>query len=565
VLAARFDTARLAALLGAPAALLYAELAGGAPSARRAALTAALFFGAKAAGRKPRPVAIATTAIAVLVTMDPDRVLDPGLALSVVATLAILGGLGGLVTAEESTGQALTEGQRAMQPLLTAAHISARATIATAPIVWWCFGSVPAVSVVANVVLAPLAGALLLPAALAHTGVACLAPIVSGPTAWVFEHAEAAFTAASSLFAAVPLGHDLPPPTLPQGLAASVGALGLLSVRGARKALFVAVATTLVLGLLEVHVRTVERPKGTLRVTFVDVDQGDAALIDLPDGSLMVIDGGGGSAHPGRRALLPLLAARRRSRVDVAVLTHPHPDHYEGLIDLVDALPVGELWDSGQAEAESWNGNSAVAVHGGTDEVRGAARVQTSRRVRHSRTLGNGNGASAASLLAAARRAGTTVLGPSDICGAPRDFGGAEVRILAPCPSYDPGYDPNDNSIVLSLRFRERSFLFTGDAEGFEESVLSEFGDALAADVLKVPHHGSRTSSSAAFLELVRPRLSVISAGVENRFGHPHGEVFRRLAGIGRVLATNRDGGVQVVTDGHTMEVRPYHGPRFEL
>src|SRR5262249_62192309 len=138
-----------------------------------------------------------------------------------------------------------------------------------------------------------------------------------------------------------------------QGLVIAATATLVLLARNMRARLLVIGLALASLALLEWRLRSAEQPTGRLRATFLDVGQGDAALIDLPDGSAMLIDAGGspgGGVDPGAAVLLPLLQARRRTQLDIAVLTHPHPDHYGGFGALVGALPIRELWDTGQAE-----------------------------------------------------------------------------------------------------------------------------------------------------------------------------------------------------------------------
>jgi competence protein ComEC len=202
------------------------------------------------------------------------------------------------------------------------------------------------------------------------------------------------------------------------------------------------------------------------------------------------------------------------------ILSHPHPDHFTGLATGLDGVRVGSLWDTGQGEREGVGGAYAV-------------------------------------LLANARQNHVRILRPHEFCGA-RDLGGARVEVLAPCPDSTPDRGPNDNSIVVRITYGARAFLFVGDAESEEERDLVALGGArLRADVLKVGHHGSRTSSSPAFIQAVSPSAAVISLGVRNRFGHPHPSTLRTLASARvRIFRTDQDGEVTAWTDGTRLEVR---------
>lgn len=494
-LASRLDVSRVAKGLGVPIALGYALLVGDAPSAWRAALTASVAWTLAAAGRRAHPVTVTAAAAVLIAVLRPGDLPRPGFLLSIVATAALVSA----PPAPQSWARA-------------GLVVSARTTIATAPFVAWMFGQVPLVGLLANLVVVPLAGGLLLPACALHAAVALIAPPLAHATAPVVELASGAFLAASEVFALVPFGRDVPPLDLLQGVVLAAGSLALLSARTWRARAAVIVIGVVALGGAELWLRHREQPTGAMRLTFLDVGQGDGALVDLPDGRLMVVDAGGaahGGPDPGEHVLVPLLRARRRARVDVLVLSHPHPDHYGGAAALVEALEIGEVWDTGQGEAEQPDGTLAQ-------------------------------------LLARARARGAVVRGPAELCGREHRFGAARARVLWPCPSFDAGWGPNDNSLVVELEHAGRRVWLTGDVEAHAEASLVA-GRPAPIDVLKVAHHGSRTSSAAALLEALRPRIAVASMGRHNRFGHPHDEVWSRLrAHAPCALRTDAHGGVVV-------------------
>jgi competence protein ComEC len=331
-----------------------------------------------------------------------------------------------------------------------------------------------------------------------------------------------AFLRGCAAFSAINPHVALPVLSLGQGIALSTAACVLLLARRASIRCSAGILGVIAALMLEWQLRRVEQPEGSLRATFLDVGQGDATLIDLPNGQSMLIDAGGnpqGGADPGERVLVPLLRARRRAHIDLVVLTHPHPDHFGGLSAVLENVKVGEFWDSGQSAAE-------------------ADFSATSRQ--------------ALALVHKARAGGARVLYPPQLCGRPRNFGAARVEVLWPCPDIDAGFDPNDNSLVLRVSYGKRALLFTGDIEAHAESELLASGARLRADVLKVPHHGSRTSSSSALLAAIAPSLAVISAGAVNPFGHPHSEVVARLRmQIRRVIDLGQHGGSVLTIDSH--------------
>ncbi len=255
-----------------------------------------------------------------------------------------------------------------------------------------------------------------------------------------------------------------------------------------------------------------------LRVTFLDVGQGDSLVIETPSGKVLVVDTGGvardGGDNQGQRVVVPFLQSEGVNRIDALLLTHPHADHIGGAKTLIERFPVGLLMDNGQASASPLM----------------TAYLDAAR---------------ARSLSYKAARPGQQI-----DCG-----DGAMLKILAPTEAATHG-SPNNASLVARLEFGQVAFLLTGDAEAEEEEDLLARGANLACDVLKTGHHGSRTSSTSDFLAAAHPRAAVISVGARNLYADPNPEVVARLqAGGAQVYRTDERGAITCRTNGQTVEI----------
>jgi competence protein ComEC len=285
------------------------------------------------------------------------------------------------------------------------------------------------------------------------------------------------------------------------------------------------------------------RTEEKLAVHFLDVGQGDAAVIVFPRGSIMVIDAGGemsftrqsgpraqeeplegfeqrpgGEFRVGEAVVSRLLWSQRRTAVNYIIATHAHADHTGGFIDIIKNFPVGQAIIGNAPDAAPEYERFKDALTSSNTPLR---RVAAGERY---------------------------------------EIEGVVIDVLWPPASIGP-LSENDSSIVLRLKHGGVSVLLAGDIEQAAEEALVQSGVDLQADILKVPHHGSKTSSSEAFIDRVRPSYGVISVGERSRFGHPADTVVNRYLARGvKLFQTGRDGMITVESDGATLKVRSYHG-----
>lgn len=252
-----------------------------------------------------------------------------------------------------------------------------------------------------------------------------------------------------------------------------------------------------------------------LEVTFINVGQGDCTLIHFPNGKNILIDSGGNSGNSsfdvGRQVVVPYLIRRGIMQLDAVVVSHFHDDHAEGILSVMDEIPVKIL----------------------------ILPVREEQVPLHKKLLEK----------ARAYNAGVYYVSRKDYISIDKNF---NMDILWPNIAYDKKsiYNENNESLVLRLDYGSISFLFTGDIEEETERCLLEMGDNIDVDVLKVAHHGSNTSSTDSFLNAASPQYAVISVGRNNNFGHPAEEVLKRLEKYGMsIYRTDLNGTVTFIAD----------------
>ncbi|MBK9261487.1 MAG: DNA internalization-related competence protein ComEC/Rec2 [Polyangiaceae bacterium] len=514
VLAARYDVGRFSAAFAIPTSWLYADFAGGSGSALRAAgmLSAAMLI--RTLALRPNGVRAFGVSLFVAVVIDPLVGSDPSFVLSAAATAGLLG-------LDRPIARFIVRGPAPLQLVLRPIATTLAAMIGCTPFLAMITPNISVLGILANLVAGPIGELAALPVCLAHTVLAWLPPVeqgaaVIGGGALLFVRAVARVT--SDLGGVV----TFPPPTPAHlaTIAVTALAMGLASGKLRRAA---ALATGLAMLLLvEVLAMRASAVPGKLRVRALDVGQGDSLLVDLPNGMTMLVDGGGFMGSPvdtGTRVVLPVLRAMRRDRVDIVVLSHPHPDHFGGLASTLPSIEVGEFWDTGQGEE-----------HGAGPVYK---RMMADLRTRNVR-----------------------IRKPDELCGK-HVLGGATIEVLSPCPGFVPDESANDNSFVLRITYGRRAVLLVGDAEAeAERTLLARNPAVLRADLLKIGHHGSRTSTTPAFLEAVSPSAALVCSGVRNRYGHPDPGVLQRLEARGvAALRTDRGGDIVWETDGERVRM----------
>jgi competence protein ComEC len=267
--------------------------------------------------------------------------------------------------------------------------------------------------------------------------------------------------------------------------------------------------------ILSLNILTKLKP-ATLRVTFFDVGQGDAALLHTPGDKYILIDAGAWSPgyNSGKAVILPHIKSAGIQKLDAVILSHPHADHIGGIIELINSIPINVIYNSGYEYSSNL--------------YQSYLRLASEKSI-PVKPLVSGD---------------TLALDPSML-----------FFVLGPDGNIHSS-DPNEHSIVLNIIYGESEFLFTGDAgEEQEERLVHAYNNLLDTDLLKVGHHGSRTSSGTAFLQTVTPEVAVVSLAKRNRFHHPHREALNRLYRTkAELLFTSLERAIIVESDGKSIK-----------
>ncbi|WP_095982555.1 DNA internalization-related competence protein ComEC/Rec2 [Melittangium boletus] len=516
----RVEARRLAAPVCVPFVWAYVVFTGNQPPAVRSAVMATVVLLGLALWRRADGLNSLAAAAALLVVWQPSSVADLSLQLSFLAVFSLLLLTPALREAlpvpppdpRESRRLARLWG-KTRETVLETFCASGAVTLASLPLVAATFGRVSLAGFVSNIVCLPLCGVL---TGFAAGGAALhvVAPWLATPLLWGGAWASQVLLWLTRFFAHVPLATlDVPAFGLGASLLFGCGlACWALGERRWRLGGLLAPGA-LGLALLLPHLM----PEPGLRITFLSVGQGDGMVLSSR-GHHALLDGGGvpGGADPGLRVVVPFLQAARIDRLDLAVLSHPHPDHALGLISALRQVPTERLWLPAGSTDGPLSRQLITAAAGATvEEVQRGHAVYT--------------------------------------------LGEATLEVLGPPEDRELMEGVNDRSVVLLVRHGDVTVLLPGDVEEEGEAALLESGRLGPVTVLKAPHHGSRTSSSEGLLAALRPRFAIFCVGRRNRFGFPHPQVEARYRALGtECLRTDLQGAITLESDGHDVRLSAF-------
>lgn len=521
---------QIAAAVSLPVLIIYALISGMGTPAVRSLVMVTVYMLALVLGRKGQWLNSLSLASIIILLWQPQALFDLSFQLSFLAVLCI--GCASGISREEHTGH---EGMgrnmrihRSVAGLRSMATVTAAAVLGTTPLVAAAFKQFSLISPVTNLIITPLVCFVVLPLGFITTIASAIFGISFAPLNGMTDTVTVFTLKAIKYFSGLRCADIRVPMPAFAETALYFPALAIaLKVKRPWRALPL-------IAVVAVYIVRSSLPGEGLTVTFLDIGQGDASVMELPDGKIILIDGGTREPDAGRRVIAPFLWARGIRRIDYAVLSHPHPDHYGGLSYVLNHFSIGEIW---------LNGRLTEGAESFSQEIQ-----DNSVPVR--------------------------VLRRGDVLES-REYG---IYVLHPYDEFSTGLTrgafsgENSASLVLKVISGNVSILFTGDIEREAEESLLPLGQWLKSDIIKMPHHGGRTSSSDDFLKAVNAEVAVVSAGKNNSFGHPHQETIDRYEREGaKIYRTDIDGAVMVTIrrpageDSETVKILQPHGDVGEM
>lgn len=500
--------------------VFYVFLTGSPPSVVRAVIMTIVILGAGIFQRKPDVVNSLGVAAMAILLYDGRELLSPGFQLSFAAVLSIL------LLYPRFNRIALKlpvriQSTPIVKGVIGLASVSLAAAIGTLPFTSFYFAKVSIIGLAANLVVVPLTG-VVLAFSVTTLAISAVSSLVGSLFAGVAQACAGLLLWFVKLFGLLPFAYIDYQCTPGQALTYYAVLGTVINLKRIPMKYFL--ITGLLVANIFVYARVFYDHESIDRVhvTLLDVGQGDAILIEFPEGKRMLIDAGPRTFNvdAGARTIVPYLKRNGIRRLDALVVTHPHSDHLGGVPSLLRSIDVDTIYDAGSHAASELFMEYRHLV----DSIKSPQVTATAGR-----RIGN--------------------------------FDRARVYALHPSGAFLPAdtigkANLNNQSVVLKIVFGKTSILLVGDAEeDAEEVMIEQYGEFLKSDILKTGHHGSSTSSSEAFIDRVTPTVAFVSAGRNNKFHHPSPKVTGRFEERGvRVYRTDLSNAVKFVSDGNKWE-----------
>jgi competence protein ComEC len=550
-------TKKGAVILSVIPVLIYGLLSGMSPSTQRAVIMVTVFLAAFLFEREHDPMNTLAVAALLILIFHPPSLFSISFQLSFTAVLAILYGLSRVQIPWRSDSMGIKKSKRftVKTKLFYFFMVSFFAILGTLPLVMFSFNQISVVGLLANFIFVPVIGFVVVPLGLlavflypltGSVALGCLkagAFVLAQAMGMIHFFADLPFAAVKTVtpsYFEICCFYILFWAVLNLRYGSSKPAAEKDNVPGEENHApgknFIqkpaAIVVLLVIAALSADACYWLYSRfwhDDLRVTIIDVGHGNAALMELPEGYNILIDGGGFSDNSifdtGARIIAPFLWQKKIKTVDTLVLSHPNSDHLNGLIYIAEHFNVKNVWTNNEAANTLGYKKFMETIKKNKIHMPEYKEIAGIHHIN-----------------------GVWIT----ICYPPRDF--IEKR------KKETWRNLNNNSLVLKASFGAKSFLFPGDIENRAEYELAAIaGDKLKSTVLLAPHHGSKTSSSERLIEKISPEIIIISSGWKSRFGFPHPSVLRRYKDKGcRILGTARNGAVFMSTDGQTLTIKPF-------
>ncbi|MFH0998197.1 MAG: DNA internalization-related competence protein ComEC/Rec2 [Pseudomonadota bacterium] len=545
-------TRKSAAILSMVPVLVYGLISGMSPSTQRSVIMIIIFLMTFLIHKEHESINTLATAAILILMVHPPSLFAISFQLSFASVFAILYFLPRFWQPDDDVSDIR---KRIKNYVYSSLWVTLSATLGVQPLVMVYFNQISLISPVANFILIPIVGFGVVPLGLVCAGISLISPIAS---LWGLQLCAAILKLSLNIadfFAALPFSaiKTITPSllevicvymllltlmTLKKKPVLDSQLLRALSIRnkeslsaGVKNMLRVlSVASAIVLGLDALYWGYQRFFRSDFRVTVLDVGQGTASLLEFPKGPVMLIDAGGFSGFSafdmGKMVVAPLLWRKKIRSVDIIVLSHANSDHVNGMIYIAGHFHVKAFWTNTEPEDSAGYRRFMDVL---LEQSLFAADFKTFPR--HHEI----NGVSL------------------DIVNPPPDF--LERRQM------ETWRDINNNSLVVHARFGNVTLLFPGDIKsGAEKEMVARYGDRLQSRVLVAPHHGSKSSSSAVFVETIQPRIVIFTTGLNNRFNFPYPSVIKRYGDMGATLLnTATHGAIQICTDGNALTIQPFN------